>query len=61
MNKISNFNQFNKINEEEGWKENILVGLLSVLGVSAFGQKGEDVGSRRTFHTKQEEIGRAHV
>jgi len=52
--KISNFNQFNKINEEEGWKENILVGLLSVLGVSAFGQKGEDVGSRRTFHTKQE-------
>jgi hypothetical protein len=52
--RISKFSEFDKINEEEGWKENILVGLLSILGVSAFGQKGEDVGSRRTFHTKQE-------
>jgi len=52
--KLSRFNEFNRLNEEEGWKENILVGLLSILGVSAFGQKGPDDGNRRTFHTKTE-------
>ena len=36
--RISNFKEFNKINEEEGAKENILLGLLSLLGVSTMGQ-----------------------
>ena len=36
--RISNFKEFNKINEEEGAKENILFGLLSLLGASTMGQ-----------------------
>jgi outer membrane protein OmpA-like peptidoglycan-associated protein len=36
------FNQFDKLNEEEGWKTNVLVGLLSLLGVQAMGHKVKD-------------------
>jgi hypothetical protein len=54
MKYLNSFNNFDRVNEEEGWKENILVGLLSILGVAGFGQKGPDDGSRRTFHTKEE-------
>lgn len=54
MKYLNNFNNFDKINEEEGWKENILVGLLSLIGVSGMGQNktGDD---RRVYHTKTEQ------
>lgn len=54
MKHLENFNHFNKINEEEGWKENILVGLLSLLGVAGMSQTSHK-GDRRTYHTKYEE------
>jgi len=47
--RISNFKNFVKINEE-GWKENILVGLLSLLGTSTMGQNV----SKNKIHTKSE-------
>lgn len=54
MRHIRQFNNFNRVNEEEGWKENILVGLLSLFGVAGMGQtnKGDD---RRTYHTQSEQ------
>ncbi len=52
--RISNFKNFVRINEEEGWKENILVGLLSLLGVSAMGQ--DDKHDRFERKTKSETI-----
>ena len=55
MKHLKPFNNFDRINEEEGWKENILVGLLSLLGVAGMGQtthKGDQ--DRRTVHTQSE-------
>ena len=54
MKYLNNFDNFDKINEEEGWKENILVGLLSLLGVSGMGQNKSD-GDKRIYHTKTEQ------
>lgn len=55
MKYLNKFNNFDKINEEEGWKENILVGLLSLLGVSGMGQNKSDGGDKRIYHTKTEQ------
>lgn len=55
MKYLNNFNNFDKINEEESWKENILVGLLSLLGVSGMGQNKADGGDKRIYHTKTEQ------
>lgn len=56
MKYLKPFNNFDTINEEEGWKENILVGLLSLLGVAGMGQtKPHDGGDRRTYHTQSEQ------
>lgn len=54
MRHIKKFESFDHINEEEGWKENILVGLLSLLGVSAIGQT-KDKDNKRIYHTKSEQ------
>lgn len=48
--RISKFEDFNRINEEEGWKENILVGILSLFGASAIGQTPQ----KQTVHTGSE-------
>lgn len=56
MKHLRKFESFS-INEEEGWKENILVGLMSLIGVAGMGQtthKGGDEPARRTVHTQSE-------
>jgi outer membrane protein OmpA-like peptidoglycan-associated protein len=54
MKYLSSFNKFDKINEEEGWKENILVGLLSLLGVTGMGQN-KSTSDKRVYHAKTEQ------
>jgi len=39
---ILKFDEFGKINEEEGWKTNVLVGLLSLLGANTMAHKLPD-------------------
>jgi len=50
---VLKFDDYNKLNEEEGWKTNILVGLLSLLGVQAMGQIKDD-GTKLTTTTNLE-------
>lgn len=56
MKHLKPFNNFERINEEEGWKENILVGLLSLIGVAGMGQTNKGDVSKRTYHTQSEQV-----
>lgn len=50
---LMKFNQFERINEEEGWKTNVLVGLLSLFGVQTMAHKVKDV-KHLTIHSHHE-------
>lgn len=61
MRHLKEFNSFNlpsdRLNEEEGWKENILVGLMSLMGIAGMSQtthKSDD-GNKRFYKTKTEQ------
>ena len=54
MKYLNKFNNFDKINEEESWKE-ILLGLLSLVGVSGMSQNRPSDGDRRVYRAKTEQ------
>lgn len=59
--KVLKFNEYDKINEEEGWKTNVLVGLMSLLGVQAMGHKVPDTQQRMTTHTHLENTAKSFI
>lgn len=58
--RVLKFNEYDKLNEEEGWKTNILVGLLSVLGVQTMGHNVKD-DRHLTAHTHLENTAKSYV
>lgn len=58
---ILKFCEFNKINEEEGWKTNVLVGLLSLLGVQTMGHKLPYSHQKLTTRTSKENTAISYI
>lgn len=59
--RVLRFNEYEKINEEEGWKTNVLIGLLSVLGVQAMGHKLPDTNQKMTTHTHVQNTAKSFI